>query len=907
MALFGNFDFGKSLRKQAEAYSRSPTGNRARKLPQLLKQLDEYASKLLATVIAQSSHVNPGQLRTGAEALVEVSALLQDGSAAYRVFAELAARSRKVPAVPQLGQLVDRLLELPTDQKKERSALLTYRIVTGTLGSERYLNYLRERAHLTEQTADWKEYALGVARLIRDGMVPANDELVNHALQDLVNNKHHLGDQSVPIQQMLAESMIQRRNHRQAEFVLVEAAISNKELPDSFYETVEALLDAKPETCWELHQLIIERSLGQLESGATDWPEVLQRLAGAKLHEQNLLSFLIEHPLTSLEARLVAYVRQNIPNLDSSEQAEMLGRFDQMLSSGGLQTRAEATVAPKPPRLGGAAGETQHREYLEAAARGVVDDASLRKLLEQNVEVQNLDLPGLRAFLRQLAGAGLPDWAPLEARIWLVEQLTAQSRERIAIQLLDDLLLQVGARETQLISDRLRADVMRRLLERLRKAHGERSIAEVWLRMVRLCIVGGEFREAKRALAEIPADAPQSRQAFAELEHWITRQAEPTPWMLMTLSEARRDLADDPQAGLDVATQAALLAPDDKQVQDAYQQWSATVPTAIVLERRLTQSVYLLTREDRLELLPGLLQELERAQENQLETLEWISQLLPIYESLRGVTRSKTREALLRLLANASPEGLAESLDQLMGDLDDEEQSALLKRLLSNPGRSESVLAARAAKVEEKIATRARTAVESEIGLARHNGRPIRYSAGELIPPANPLAAPSKSAPWRRSLAIARRKRGSGDFSGALRDLQIALELAPREVELNLELAQIHVARREYPTARELFKSVLEAATDAERSDIQAPAVYGLAIVAEQLENLPEAMRYFEELVEIDPEFQDSRDRMQALKRKLTQESELAGASPSNIAANVILDAILDLLNSRALRAGAAS
>src|SRR5688572_18499125 len=115
MALFGNFDFGKGLKKQAEAFSRAPSSVRGRKQPAMNKALDEYASKFLATVIAHSAQVTPGQLRTGAEALIEVAAILQEPAPAYRVFAELASRSRKVPAVPQLGQLVDRLLEQPTD------------------------------------------------------------------------------------------------------------------------------------------------------------------------------------------------------------------------------------------------------------------------------------------------------------------------------------------------------------------------------------------------------------------------------------------------------------------------------------------------------------------------------------------------------------------------------------------------------------------------------------------------------------------------------------------------------------------------------------------------------------------------------------------------------------------------
>jgi hypothetical protein len=347
------------------------------------------------------------------------------------------------------------LLEQPTEQVKERAALLTYRIVTGTLGSERFIEYLKERAHITGQTVDWKEYALGIARLIRDGVVQGNDELVSVTLQDLVNNKAQLGDQAIPIQQMLAESMIQRRNHRQAEFILVEAAISGAALPEPFYETVDALLATRPETCWELHQLVITRALTRYEAAELDWPTLLQKLAGAKLHEVQLLNFLLDNSLTGKDYHLEAYFRQNLQHLPEESRAELGARFEKLTgSSATLATSAVSApaspteVAPPVPSLGRSARDAEPLDYL-GSAHGLADTASLRVLLRDNVKPETVDVMSARALLRQLGTSGLPEWAPLEARLWLIEQLAGLSKERLALQLLDDLLQQSTPRETQ--------------------------------------------------------------------------------------------------------------------------------------------------------------------------------------------------------------------------------------------------------------------------------------------------------------------------------------------------------------------------------------------------------------------------------------------------------------------------
>jgi tetratricopeptide (TPR) repeat protein len=903
MALFGNFDFGKGLKKQAEAFSRAPSSVRARKQPVMIKQLDEYASRFLATVIAQSAQVNPGQLRSGAEALLEVAATLHESASAYRCFAELAARSRKVPAVPQLGQLVDRLLEQPTDQSKDRATLLTYRIVTGTLGSERFIEYLKERAHLTAQTTDWKEYALGIARLIRDGVVQGNDELVSETLQDLVNNKAQLGDQVVPIQQMLAESMMQRRNHRQAEFILVEAAISGAELPDSFFETVDALLAARPETCWELHQLVITRALARFENGELDWPSVLQKLAAAKLHETQLITFLLEHPLTPKDPHLDVYIRQNLQHVPEESRAQLTQRYEQLTGGRVLQPTAQGASAasasvPPPPKLARASGEGEPLDYLQNAALGLADVGSLRNLLRENVKVETLDMMSARALLRQLTNAGLPEWAPLEARLWMVEQLSGQSKERLAVQLLDDLLQQATPRETQQLRDRLGNDQTQGLAARLRKSLGARSNAEVWLRLVRITLNIGEFRSAKELVVEIDPETEQRKQAFAELEHWITRQAQPTPWMLITLSEARRDASDDAKAGFDVATQAALLAPHDANVQKAYSAWTGQLPAEVVHERRLSQGMYLLTRDERTELLPVVLGELESAHSNGLDISAWFEQLVPVIDKLRGASRSKSREALLRLVATAHPAAFEVNFEQLTAELEDEDKYTLLKSISESDPVTREHLSTIMQRLSADAEERARARVETEIETARSSARPVRYSAGE-IQPGEPASAPAAASPWRRSLAVARRKRVAGDIQGAIRDLQAALELEPQEAELSIELAESFADRQDYAISRKILGDTLETLGDEGNVELRLRSLYCLATVIEHLDNPAEAMHCLEELLIIRHDYRDSQERLETLQSKM-QAGEAAPVAPSNIAANVILEGILDLLNARA-------
>jgi tetratricopeptide (TPR) repeat protein len=155
------------------------------------------------------------------------------------------------------------------------------------------------------------------------------------------------------------------------------------------------------------------------------------------------------------------------------------------------------------------------------------------------------------------------------------------------------------------------------------------------------------------------------------------------------------------------------------------------------------------------------------------------------------------------------------------------------------------------------------------------------------------------TSPWRRALAIARRKRVAGDLDGAVRDLQAALELDPDEAELSIELAETFADSGNYSIARTILGDTLKALGDEGNIELRLRSLYCLATVIEHLENPAEAMHCLEELLIIRHDYRDSRERLETLKEQMRGPVN-APVAPSNIAANVILEGILDLLNSRA-------
>src|SRR5439155_14264018 len=94
------------------------------------------------------------------------------------------------------------------------------------------------------------------------------------------------------------------------------------------------------------------------------------------------------------------------------------------------------------PDVAASAGETGPPDSA------VHDVEALRRMLAENLPQGELDISAARSILQQLAESGLPDWAPFEARLWLVERLAGEGVSRPAATLLDDLLSAAGARES---------------------------------------------------------------------------------------------------------------------------------------------------------------------------------------------------------------------------------------------------------------------------------------------------------------------------------------------------------------------------------------------------------------------------------------------------------------------------
>ncbi len=359
--MFQNFDYGKSLLKQLEAYRRLPAPQQQKRHPAMVKQLEQYAQRFLQEV-TKSGSSNPGMLKNGAEAMVEAAFILQEPVPVYQAFAEMAGRSRKVPVVPGLAAMVDKLLEMPTSTKKERSTLLSWRIVTGTMRPERHIKYLAERAHLTESGNDWKEYAYGVIQLVRKDSIKLTDELVSVALSDLLASKSTLGDQSVPLQLLAAESLIIRKNLRQAEQVLIDLAREGNEGNPQLLDMVRLILDARADSSWELHQMALAPVVRDFTRGSLMWNPVHEKLSRARIHEESMAHWLIENPDTVRERQLVDFTTLCVMDLPPDVSKPLLNRWHNVLTQSGwqeevisevfqgAQTRLkDRSAAPPPP------------------------------------------------------------------------------------------------------------------------------------------------------------------------------------------------------------------------------------------------------------------------------------------------------------------------------------------------------------------------------------------------------------------------------------------------------------------------------------------------------------------------------------------------------------------------------
>ena len=339
--MFDRFDFGKSLEKQVEAYKRLSLQAQKRREPNLVKYLDAYTKKYMS-VVNNPGAANPGLLKNGAEALVEAAEVLQEGRIVYEAFAEMVGKSRKVPVVPGLAALVDRLLEVPTPLNRERVALLNWRITTGNMRPERHLKYLSERANLSGEVADWKDYSWGVSQLLKKEAIKLNEDVTVDSLKELLDNKVRLGDRAAQVQMMMAESLLERKNPRQAESYVIEMIGESETLPEAFAELVERLIEARNETAWELHRLVLIPSIAQFMEGKLNAQAIAEMFTRSHKYTAELVGFMLDNPAMPRNERLSVMTLERILPSDPDKVGPLIERYRQVHKDAAVAVPDEA-------------------------------------------------------------------------------------------------------------------------------------------------------------------------------------------------------------------------------------------------------------------------------------------------------------------------------------------------------------------------------------------------------------------------------------------------------------------------------------------------------------------------------------------------------------------------------------
>ncbi|MCC7476834.1 hypothetical protein IT575_00115 [bacterium] len=796
--MFQNFDYGKSLLKQLEAYRRLPAPQQQKRHPAMVKQLEQYALRFLQEV-TKSGSSNPGMLKNGAEAMVEAAFILQEPISVYQAFAEMAGRSRKVPVVPGLAAMVDKLLEMPTSTKKERATLLSWRIVTGTMRPERHIKYLAERAHLTESGNDWKEYAYGVIQLVRKDSIKLTDELVSVALSDLLASKNTLGDQSVPLQLLAAESLIIRKNLRQAEQVLIDLAREGNEGNPQLLDMVRLILDARADSSWELHQMALAPLLRDFTRGSLMWNPVHEKLSRARIHEESMAHWLIENADTVRERQLVDFTTLCIMDLPPDISKPLLNRWHNVLTQSGWQDDAIAEVfqnaqvrlkerssapaekkpepvaeapkesksakpaekkaqpAPEPvvaaaepepvpaeaveaeaaeieaiaeaePVMASAVEEPEAEvleaeaeeaeaepesepevqaeaepqeepaaetdaEELEVPVAAAADNSesesllprALRELLAaepqpaqylaalgQQIDREGLSLGRAEELLKEVSALEGPDWARLETRMWLVEQLLYECDVEGAAALFSELVEYRNGPEMAQARELYSGPALEELLGRIYKAAGGDDLpSEIAAPAGTVALSLGDWRSALKLAGNVGAADPRHGELYGQIEQWLVSNNDSSPAQLIALASAQRGHRGDAAAGLEAATTAALLAPDDEEVVAAYKTWASQVPAAELHRQRAQQATYFCAREQRYELLETALDEIaalvaigaaDSAAADDKQLMDWLEQLRPVLdkidEALRTALRFKWTRAYLTLIARTEKRSL---------------------------------------------------------------------------------------------------------------------------------------------------------------------------------------------------------------------------------------------------------
>jgi hypothetical protein len=642
--IFG-FDYGKSLMKQLEQLKRLPLAQQQKKEQALIKQYETFVQKYMEKVTA-SGNTQPALLKSGAEVLVEAAVQLREPRLAYMAYAEMVARSRKVPVVPGLAALVDRLLELPTEQKDERISLLNWRIVTGSLKPERQLAYLAERAELTGAVSDWKDYSWNVSQLISKGTVAPNDPLVLEALNTLLKNKGKLGDRLAAVQMLMAEAQLAQGKYRQAEIQLTDLATEATHLPDRFLNLVGDLVAKYPETNWMLQQQLLGPTVTALLEGKLNWNAAVERLDRARGHTTQLIEFLLEHERLTEDDRLGTYCLERICSLELHEADPLYDRWREVYKDAGReQPSGAAEVVEK-------AVATEHltkRDVAKVASielgpslLACTERGDVAKVLNTHVPSETLSAGRVDEINSELANPQLADWVVEETRLWLAEHLARLGR-------LDSAARQLTS--IPVLSEKHAAQLYPRIANMFA---GSAPPPQIQSLLARMSLLGGDYHGAFAAAQHLPADNPARGQLLSALEEWILAQIDAPADMLLVLAQTQRLSHGDPAAGLQAATTASLLAPDSDAVQQAYRSWEHALAPELIYAQRAHQAAYIAEQQRRLELIPVALDAIEqleaaRGEEVTRESLALLEQIRPLLLSVPLEQQAETNQRWARL------------------------------------------------------------------------------------------------------------------------------------------------------------------------------------------------------------------------------------------------------------------
>lgn len=676
--MFKSFDFGKGLTKQIEAYKRlSPKAQQA-KLPKMCAALQTYANNYMAAVL-KPGKANPGQLTNGAEAMLDAAVVLNDDKVIYATFAELVARSKKVPVVPSLHVLVDRVLETRTEMNEERAALLSWRITTGSLGPERFLEYLAERARLTANRSDWKDYAWGLDQLIKNGTLKLTGELTLKHLRDLMANKHRLGDRAVEVQLKMVDSHLQRNNQELAEELLIEVAADSSQLSETFVEAVERLLQVKPKAEWGLHTMVLNPLLADYAKGRVVWAQVLEKLDRVKHDRESVVDFLLSHDLMPRDEKLSLHALNLILQTKDQERLHMLvERWTQRHIETDSPLPAEAVEliekanAPLGPESKAVLADDAVQQVADDTAQQAADDTVQQVADDRTLQAadatarpgeasdlaESTSAPELeqrlakrwqadsgpetaREVIEELLATGAEQWQTAFAHRWLGTRLLAQEDAEAAVAHLRQLAIEDAQTAAQ-----LRGLIL--------EAAGDTLAPSIRLLLGEIELHSGNYGAAFMHAERLDDDEPGRSQLLGALETWIVAQSEPPPQMLMALGQTQRLAQGDPAAGLEPATTASLLAPEDDAIQSIYSQWVTALDQVELHWQRAQQATFLCVGENRPELLSVAIAEIDAltsasGEELPNEPLEWLNKLRPSLDEYNRDDNSELRKQWTRL------------------------------------------------------------------------------------------------------------------------------------------------------------------------------------------------------------------------------------------------------------------